>query len=443
MSDKKQTVQPCSKLVLTILILAIVFLEGLAAYDYVSGGALAYENWSRSFRELEELTQAREITVTARNDIQSFGLDAAAEDCILNYMTLYFDSVAALEEQDLTALYDTAEPPAAKAAAIDQTALSYLIGVRSMQPNDLKMNACSIGVTYVNAAPQPGGDLQVEVLEDQVVNFAFIPEVDASSSGIRHQFTLRKSGDAYRIVAHEKEEDGYLLIEECYEQETGGGDPENVQEVLDRIRVSLLENARAAVDYQNAQRLTAADSPAADKPHSHPYDRDAAVAYAMEWVDPLAVKRNPDWFLYDGYGGNCNNFISQCLYAGGIPMDWDGYAQWKWFDDEVDTWNQPSGRSPAWAGVEEFYNYAENNSGFGLAAEVHSNLYAGEPGDVLQYGATGEWRHSVIITDVIYGEDGVVQDYLINSNTTDRISYPASAYAYYDFRLIHVLGWND
>ncbi len=58
MSDKKQTVQPCSKLVLTILILAIVFLEGLAAYDYVSGGALAYENWSRSFRELEELTQA-------------------------------------------------------------------------------------------------------------------------------------------------------------------------------------------------------------------------------------------------------------------------------------------------------------------------------------------------------------------------------------------------
>ena len=177
--------------------------------------------------------------------------------------------------------------------------------------------------------------------------------------------------------------------------------------------------------------------------NSHPYDRDAAVAYAMEWVDPLTVKRNPDWFLYDGYGGNCNNFISQCLYAGGIPMDWDGYAQWKWFDDEVDTWNQPNGRSPAWAGVDEFYNYAENNSGFGLVAEVHPNLYTGEPGDVLQYGATGEWRHSVIITDVIYGEDGRVQDYLINSNTTDRISYPASAYAYYDFRLIHVLGWND
>ena len=161
MSDKKQTAQPCSKLVLTILILAIVFLEGLAAYDFVSGGALAYENWSRSFRELEELTQAREITVTARNDIQSFSLDTAAEDCILNYMTLYFDSVASLEEQDLTALYDTAEPSAAKAAAIDQTALSYLIGVRKLQPNDLKMDACSIGVTYVNVAPQPGGDVQI------------------------------------------------------------------------------------------------------------------------------------------------------------------------------------------------------------------------------------------------------------------------------------------
>ena len=129
---------------------------------------------------------------------------------------------------------------------LSESTVSYthlLIGVRKLQPNDLKMDACSIGVTYVNAAPQPGGDVQIELLEDQIVNFAFIPEVDASSSGIRHQFTLRKSGDAYRIVAHEKEEDGYLLIEECFEQETEGEGPKNVQEVLDQIRDSLLENA--------------------------------------------------------------------------------------------------------------------------------------------------------------------------------------------------------
>ena len=443
MSDQKQTAQPCNKLVLTILILAIVILEGLTAYDYVSGGALAYENWSRSFREQKGLTEAREGSVTARSDAQSVGLDADAGTCILNYMTLYFEGVAALEERDLTALYDTSEPQAAKAAAIDQTAFTYLIDVRKLQLSDLKMDAYRCGITYVSATPEPNGDVRAEVLEDTTVRFAFNPGVDACSSGIRHLFTLRKSGDTYRIVGHEKDEDGYLLIEEQYKKETGGADAANPQEVLDRIKASLLESARAAIDDQNAQRDTAAHSAPADKPHTHSYDRDVAVAYAMEWVDPLAVKRNPAWYLYDGYGGNCNNFISQCLYAGGIPMDWDGYAQWKWFSDEVDTWNQASGRSPAWAGVVEFYDYAENNSGFGMVADVHPNLYAGEPGDVLQYGAAGEWRHSVIITDVVRDEDGRVQDYLINSNTTDRISYPASAYAYYDFRLIHVLGWND
>lgn len=34
-------------------------------------------------------------------------------------------------------------------------------------------------------------------------------------------------------------------------------------------------------------------------------------------------------------------------------------------------------------------------------------------------------------------------DYLINSNTTDRINYPASAYGYSDLRFIKIQGWNE
>jgi len=47
--------------------------------------------------------------------------------------------------------------------------------------------------------------------------------------------------------------------------------------------------------------------------------------YAMTWVDPVEVIRNEDdYTAYDDYDGNCNNFISQCLVAGGIPMDYFG-----------------------------------------------------------------------------------------------------------------------
>jgi len=49
----------------------------------------------------------------------------------------------------------------------------------------------------------------------------------------------------------------------------------------------------------------------------------------------------------------------------------------------------------------------------------------------------------VIITKVVRDDQGNVLDYLVNSNTTDRINYPASAYGYSDLRLIKILGWNE
>ena len=42
------------------------------------------------------------------------------------------------------------------------------------------------------------------------------------------------------------------------------------------------------------------------------YNRRAAVAYAHRW----AFRRNPVFYDYEGLGGDCTNFASQCLYAG-------------------------------------------------------------------------------------------------------------------------------
>lgn len=43
-----------------------------------------------------------------------------------------------------------------------------------------------------------------------------------------------------------------------------------------------------------------------------PYNRVAAVEYAQKW----AFLRNPKFFNFDGLGGDCTNFVSQCIYAG-------------------------------------------------------------------------------------------------------------------------------
>jgi hypothetical protein len=70
-------------------------------------------------------------------------------------------------------------------------------------------------------------------------------------------------------------------------------------------------------------------------------------------------------------------------------------------------------------------------------------FFAGEIGDVIIYGSEDRWKHAVIITDVIYDVDGNIIDYLINSNTTDRIHFPVSAYGYHNTALIKIIGWNE
>ena len=76
-------------------------------------------------------------------------------------------------------------------------------------------------------------------------------------------------------------------------------------------------------------------------------------------------------------------------------------------------------------------------------APSDAELQAAQPGDVLQYGADGEWKHSVLVTEVVNDANGQPVEFLIASNTTDRIDWPMSAYAYADVRLIHVLGYNN
>ncbi len=43
-----------------------------------------------------------------------------------------------------------------------------------------------------------------------------------------------------------------------------------------------------------------------------PYDRNAAAEYAGYW----AYRRNPRYDPFDEIGGDCTNFVSQCLFAG-------------------------------------------------------------------------------------------------------------------------------
>ena len=54
------------------------------------------------------------------------------------------------------------------------------------------------------------------------------------------------------------------------------------------------------------------------------YDRGKAVAYAHKW----AFGRNPAYYDFEEIGGDCTNFASQCLRAGGGVMNFTPTFGW-------------------------------------------------------------------------------------------------------------------
>lgn len=156
------------------------------------------------------------------------------------------------------------------------------------------------------------------------------------------------------------------------------------------------------------------------------YDREKALAYAKKW----AFSRNPKYYNFDRYalGGNCTNFISQCLYAGGAVMN---YAKYGWFYVNLNS------RSPAWTGVQQLFSFLTSNKAagpFGSLIEPEEASVA----DVMQFSFDGKvFSHSSLITAI---NDISPEGILLATNTFDSYDRPLSTYAYKLFRIIHIDG---
>ena len=88
------------------------------------------------------------------------------------------------------------------------------------------------------------------------------------------------------------------------------------------------------------------------------YDRVRAVSYALKW----ALSRNPRYYDFENIGGDCTNFVSQCLYAGCRVMNYSGDDGWYYIS--------PDDRAPAWTGVEFLNRFLLTNKGPAVYAET-------------------------------------------------------------------------
>ena len=143
-----------------------------------------------------------------------------------------------------------------------------------------------------------------------------------------------------------------------------------------------------------------------------PYERGQALEYARRW----ALGRNPLFYNFTGQGGDCTNFISQCLLAGCLVMNCRETFGWYY--------HSPRQRAPAWTGVQYLWNFLSGNAGagpYGREAELAELV----TGDLVQLGGEdGRYYHTLFICGRRGGE------LLIAAHSFDAFERPLSSYDY-------------
>lgn len=153
------------------------------------------------------------------------------------------------------------------------------------------------------------------------------------------------------------------------------------------------------------------------------YNPNLSIEYAIEW----ALKRNPKYADFDDMGGDCTNFISQCLFAGGIEFSFEEYG---WFYHSLNS------RAPAWTGVDELFEFATKNQGIKGPKFKLVAMKDVEIGDIIQLFNSGEWTHTLIVSKIIFPIN--LKNILVCAHDDDSLNRSLSTYVFSRIRFCKV-----
>ena len=355
------------------------------------------------------------------------GIDETALDVISRFLNRYYRSLKYLEAQDCSDLFSSAaDDEAYQINAVIELICQY----RKQAYADLRLDDCSYTIHVQDSYPLNSTQLKVIFTEDCDMSFHFLNGVPSSQYQVWNCFTLSLENGEYRLSDVEREEGLFLY----FDSEYSGLGKSQIDEIQQKYSV-VLDEAIAADE--TACSIAVSRGSYAPEDSDHAYDREAAGEYALAY----AVQRNKE---YGDYESNCVNFVSQCIHAGGIPMDADGYYQWKYYSDEYDESNDAYGYSYSWTYIPSFVNYLENGE---IVTFMDADLYSAQTGDVIAVSMEdvylGDVPHVLIVSDVVKDEEGNILDILICGNTNDQLSYPLSALTYPYKYLISILGYQS
>ena len=153
------------------------------------------------------------------------------------------------------------------------------------------------------------------------------------------------------------------------------------------------------------------------------YNRQKAYEYAKKW----AYLRNPIYYNYDPVGGDCTNFVSQCIYAGIDQMNYNKTNGWYYING--------NDKSPSWTGVVFLFEFLTSNKSAGPRGKV-ADIDELKIGDVIQLSFDGiKFSHSLIVI-----KNGTnVFNTLIAAHTYDVFGKSVAEYGFEKYRCVSII----
>lgn len=240
-----------------------------------------------------------------------------------------------------------------------------------------------------------GPETAVSIYEWMTVKYRDTPDSADSVSGYGYTFTLHIRSDQTETKSDSNTpvQSGSFAIVSVSDTEANYEELESEGVFITASGITYQEDETASSEAESSgdEALVGAGTLNV----SWVYDVDDAAAYADKWAN----SQNTDYTWWGGRGGDCANFVSQCLYTGGFP--------------KTSAWYPDSG---SWIGQNELRSYL-NQIGAGklITAPTDKDL---QKGDLVWYNWDGKGSSTNHITICVGKDSSGVP--LIDSHTAAR-----------------------
>ncbi len=414
-------------IVLTITAIVIVgFVLAWDAFDFKGKLDVLFNTDPYAVEEPLCRSDTQVMLSTSNGDAIPDGELAAIE----NYFTCYYASLGSFYHENISRFYAFQ----AVDEHLDDLALDFEISAAKNSPVDCSFDSCTVYLYIVSRSRNDYGEMEITVRVSSELQYGFSSVSTVNSDEI-HTFVMTEEDGEACISAHSTNRAARKFAEYVFDIAAASDGftradlsytyyydyVEKSLELLKRSRAEFQETVAASLSEEFVPSFNA----------EYPYDSENACLYA--------INSSGHSQSYGTYDENDTNFCSQCVAAGGIPMDDQGNSltQWKWYDYEINNARTKEGCTLTWYNRNKFWVYAVENTGFGMVAECTDTV---RKGDIVQLMKQDEPVLQCIVTDIVYDNDGNTVDFIV---CTDKLkNKPVSLLWNGDLRFINIIGYN-